>query len=131
MGLLNSLLGTGNTTETEQSIPAVLISLFGDQGSGGLQAIVQRFETAGLGAHVASWIGGGENKQIAPDDVAQALGEEQISALASKTGMNTQDLLAQLSQHLPEVVDQLTPNGQIPTGNELLAAGMNFLKSRM
>jgi uncharacterized protein YidB (DUF937 family) len=32
--------------------------------------------------------------------------------------MNRDDLLAGLSQHLPNVVDKLTPNGRLPTEEE-------------
>jgi uncharacterized protein YidB (DUF937 family) len=38
--------------------------------------------------------------------------------LAEQTGMSRDDLLNGLSQYLPQVVDQLTPKGRLPTEQE-------------
>ncbi|MCE3519316.1 YidB family protein, partial [Escherichia coli] len=61
----------------------------------------------------------GENKPIAPGDLGSALGQKTISEIAQQTGMSEQDLLAQLSKILPGVVDQLTPNGQVPSTQQI------------
>jgi uncharacterized protein YidB (DUF937 family) len=63
----------------------------------------------------------GPNQQIPPKDLAHALGGDTIDALSRQTGMNRDDLLEQLSQHLPEFVDQLTPQGHLPTEEEATA----------
>jgi uncharacterized protein YidB (DUF937 family) len=59
------------------------------------------------------------NKAISSDDLAKALGAHQISTLMAHTGLSRQDLLAGLSQQLPEIVNQLTPDGRLPTEQEL------------
>jgi uncharacterized protein YidB (DUF937 family) len=65
-----------------------------------------------------SWVGKGENKPIAPGDLANALGADQIDSIASQAGMSRDDLLQGLSQYLPGVIDQLTPDGRLPNEDE-------------
>ncbi len=89
---------------------------------GGLGGLLERFQKAGQGDVAKSWIGQGENQPISPGQLGGALGPDLIRQLAERTGMSEQDLLAQLSKVLPNVVDQMTPNGQIsiphtPYGN--------------
>jgi uncharacterized protein YidB (DUF937 family) len=67
---------------------------------------------------VNSWVGTGANKAISPGDLASALGADKINALMSQSGMSRDDLLQGLSQYLPQVVDQLTPRGRLPTEQE-------------
>jgi len=66
-----------------------------------------------------TWVGNGPNKAISSDDLAKALGGDQINTLMTHTGLSRQDLLAGLSQYLPEAVNQLTPDGRLPTEQEL------------
>jgi len=76
-------------------------------------------QQGGHGDTANSWVGKGENKAIAPGDLASALGSDQIQSLASQSGMSPDDLLKGLSQYLPQVVDHLTPDGRLPTENEV------------
>lgn len=87
-------------------------------GAGGLGALVEQFTQAGHGEAINSWIGQGQNQPIAPHDLGAALGPETIGQLSQQTGMGSSDLLSQLSQLLPGVVDQLTPQGRMPTEQE-------------
>jgi uncharacterized protein YidB (DUF937 family) len=86
--------------------------------SGGLADLVKQFQQNGHGDAVNSWVGPGANKQIAPNDLADALGPERINALTAETGMPKEELLAGLSRQLPEAVDELTPEGRLPTEQE-------------
>jgi uncharacterized protein YidB (DUF937 family) len=86
----------------------------GGGGLGGLLGMVQQAQQSGLGDVVGSWIGTGQNMPIAPDQLGKILGNDKIAGMASQLGMNQGDLLGQLSQVLPQVVDKMTPNGQIP-----------------
>ena len=65
-----------------------------------------------------SWIGTGPNQRIASNDLERALGSDTLNALSKQTGVAREDLLAGLSQHLPDLIDQLTPNGRLPTEAE-------------
>src|SRR5579871_6171636 len=82
--------------------------------SGGLNDLVKQLQQGGLGDAANSWIGTGPNKTVTPDDLGRALGADQINALMAQTGLSREELLDGLSQHLPKVVDQLTPEGQVP-----------------
>jgi uncharacterized protein YidB (DUF937 family) len=86
--------------------------------SGGLNDLLKQFQDSGHSETANSWVGNGANKQIAPNDLASALGADQISTLTSQTGLSRDELLAGLSQQLPDVINQLTPNGRLPTEHE-------------
>ncbi|MGO4712010.1 YidB family protein [Bradyrhizobium sp. 2TAF24] len=86
--------------------------------SGGLGDLLKQFQDSGHGDTASTWVGSGPNKAISPGDLANALGVDQINELVSQSGMSREALLQGLSQHLPEVINQLTPNGRLPTDHE-------------
>jgi uncharacterized protein YidB (DUF937 family) len=87
--------------------------------SGGLGDLLKQLQQNGQGDTANSWVGNGPNKPVSPGDLANALGADQIQHLTSQTGMSRDDLLSGLSQYLPQVVDHLTPNGRLPTDDEV------------
>ena len=87
--------------------------------SGGLGDLLNQLQQGGHGEAANTWVGKGENKAIAPGDLANALGADQIESLSAQSGLSRDDLLSGLSQYLPKVVDHLTPDGRLPTENEL------------
>ena len=87
--------------------------------SGGLGDLLKQFQEKGQGDTASTWVSNGPNKQIAPGDLASALGADQIESLSSQTGMSRDDLLQGLSQYLPDVINQLTPDGRLPDENEI------------
>jgi uncharacterized protein YidB (DUF937 family) len=87
--------------------------------SGGLGDLLKQFQQNGHSETANSWVSPGPNKQISPNDLAGALGADQINALTSQTGLSRDELLSGLSQHLPEVINHLTPDGRLPTENEI------------
>lgn len=89
--------------------------------SGGLGDLLNQLQQSGHGDAANSWVGKGENKPIAPGDLANALGADQIESLSAQSGLSREELLSGLSQYLPQVVDHLTPDGRLPTENELSA----------
>lgn len=86
---------------------------------GGLGGLLDRFRQGGFEDIIKSWISTGENKPIAPNQMQSALGHETVDRLSRETGMPRDDLLAQLAQLLPGVIDKLTPNGQLPREQDL------------
>lgn len=86
--------------------------------SGGLGELIKGFQDSGHGNVAQSWVGTGPNQQIAPNHLAAALGGDTLDALTKQTGLKREDLLSGLSQQLPELVDQLTPDGRLPTDQE-------------
>ena len=87
--------------------------------SGGLGDLLKQFQQSGQTEVANSWVGKGPNKQISSSDLASALGADQISALISQTGLSRDELLSGLSQHLPGVINHLTPDGRLPTEQEI------------
>jgi uncharacterized protein YidB (DUF937 family) len=86
--------------------------------SRGVGNTVQDLEQNGLGEIARSWVGRGQNRPIAPEKLEAALGEDGIRDLMEQTGMKRDELLATLSEHLPRVIDHLTPEGRLPTEQE-------------
>jgi uncharacterized protein YidB (DUF937 family) len=86
---------------------------------GGLGGLLGQFQKNGLGDVIGSWIGPGQNQPIAPNQLGSALGPAVLTSLAQRTGLSEQDLLSHLSQVLPDVVDKLTPDGRLPTAQEV------------
>ena len=89
----------------------------GAGGLGGLGGLVSKMQQGGLGDVVGSWVGTGQNMPVQPDALGKVLGNDTISSMAGQLGMNNNDLLSQLSHMLPQVVDKLTPQGQVPQGD--------------
>jgi len=85
---------------------------------GGLGGLLKQFQEAGLGEAVDSWINAGPNKTVAPGQIADALGPDVIDALSQRTGLPRDQVATILSQLLPKAVDQLTPEGRLPTHQE-------------
>jgi uncharacterized protein YidB (DUF937 family) len=86
--------------------------------SGGLGNIIKELQDSGHGQVARSWVGTGPNEEIAPEDLANALGSDTLNTLSRQSGLSVNDLLAGLSQHLPDLVDQMTPKGRLPTEEE-------------
>ena len=98
-------------------------SLGGGAIGQGLDGLLHRFQQNGQGDVFESWLGGGANKEVSPSSLGQALGQDTVSELSRGTGLSQDDLLAQLSRALPQVVDKLTPNGHLPPQGELGGMG--------
>ncbi len=127
MGLLDTVIGSlaqgglgGAGGGSQADLLRVVAGLLGNEGpAGGLGGLIARFQQGGLGDVIGSWVGTGQNLPVSPDQLGGALGDDLISQLTQHTGMNSGDLLGQLSQMLPQVIDHLTPNGQLPQGGGL------------
>lgn len=86
---------------------------------GGLQDLLDRFRQSGHEAKAQSWVATGPNQPLAPQELEQALGEERLQWLMEQTGLPREQLLAGLSKELPDAVDELTPEGRLPSDEEL------------
>ncbi|HQT87532.1 MAG TPA: YidB family protein [Acidiphilium sp.] len=113
-GMASGMLG-GNAPQS--GVQGQVMNILQQNGISGVSGLVQQFEQSGLGAHAASWVGNGQNLPISADQVQQALGNPIIEQVAQKFGINTADAAQLLSQHLPNAVDQATPDGTATGGN--------------
>jgi uncharacterized protein YidB (DUF937 family) len=142
-GLLGSLLGGGGATAGNAGgmpaglpggLPGGLGNLGGLGGAlggllaggaaggmlnGGLKDLLDQFQQNGHGEVAKSWVGAGQNQQISPQDLGNALGDDTVNSLAEQAGLSRVDLLNGMSQQLPHFVDQLTPDGRVPTDHEM------------
>lgn len=122
MGLLDSLVGAlaqgqqpsrqGGLGGNTQLINAVLGMLAG----GGLHGLVEKFQRGGLGDVIGSWISPGQNLPISGEQLGGVLGPDVLSQIAQQLGLPQRDAAEQLSQVLPQAVDQVTPDGREPEG---------------
>lgn len=141
MGILDTVLGVIKSQVTANNAapgtPAgsggdlleSVIGMISDPQSGGLSGLVEKIAAGGLGDQVASWVGKGENLPITAEQLQAVLGSSFVQGLAEKFGINTADVAGSLSSLLPQVIDKLTPDGEVPGDNKLLEIGLAGLKS--
>lgn len=111
-GVLMSMLGGGQPQQG--GMGAQNQGMLGGGMQGGLGGLLSAFEGAGLGHIAQSWVGSGANQPVSPQQLQSVFGEQQVQSMASQSGMAPNDFLAQLSQHLPNAVNGMTPNGRLP-----------------
>jgi len=120
---LGGLLGGTETPTQTPPIPSPTPTAAPGQSQGGLlgglSSLLQSFQQNGHGDVINSWIGPGQNRPIAPDQLHQALGPEAVNNLSRLTGLPQDQLLSELSRVLPGVVDKLTPQGRMPDPAEM------------
>jgi uncharacterized protein YidB (DUF937 family) len=142
MGLLDSVIGAlgqaqgqagpafgGGAGGGGADVLSGVIGMLGQGGAdgGGLAALVQKFQQAGLGEVVASWIATGPNQAISGEQLSRVLGPDALGGVARQLGLDSNDLMGQLAQMLPGLVDQLTPDGRLPQGGQLSGGGLENL----
>jgi uncharacterized protein YidB (DUF937 family) len=86
---------------------------------GGLSDLLDRFNQSGQSGVADSWVSTGPNKDVAPHQVEQAVGPDVLDALSQQTGLSKEEILQRLSRELPKAVDKYTPQGRLPTQEEL------------
>ena len=118
MGLLDSILGAVTGKTDGSSGAAQLIGVLGGllAQSGGLQGLASKFAQSGQGNAFQSWVGMGENQAISSDQIQNALGSDQVKALAAKMGIDPAQASNFLAEYLPKIVDKLTPEGKVDPG---------------
>ncbi len=129
MGLLDSVVGSlaAGNGQGGNGLLDIVMQLVNNQ-PGGLAGLVQSFQQGGLGEVVNSWVSTGQNLPISADQIGAVLGGGQLQNIAAQLGVSPEQASGSLADLLPRVVDQLTPNGQLPQGGDLLAQGLDMLK---
>jgi uncharacterized protein YidB (DUF937 family) len=128
MGLLDALLGGLSGRGAGSPMLDGVLGMINQ--SGGIGGLAQIFRDKGLGGLMDSWISTGHNLPISADQIQQVLGNEQIAALATKLGIPHDQIASHLSGLLPQVIDKLTPGGQVPEGGALDSA-LAMLKEKL
>ena len=134
MGLLDDALksatGTATPDASQSPLASAVLSMLSSNESGGISGLAQQFAAKGLGHIVSSWIGTGQNLPISPEQLQSVLGSEQVQAIAAKAGISPTAVNTALAQILPQLVDKMTPNGEVPQG-DLMSKGMDLLKGKL
>ena len=137
MGLLDGLLGglmggmSGSGTAAQQQNPLLQIALQLLQQNGGLQGMLSKFQQAGYGAQADSWVSTGQNMPISADALQQVLGHGQLAQIAQQLGMSRGEAAGGLASLLPQMVDRMTPQGQVPADhNDIVAQALELLTRR-
>ena len=142
MGLFDSVVGSvlnnmggvngpGNAASGADMIQMVMGLL---QQNGGLGGLVEMLNKSGLGQQAASWVSNGDNLPISADQIGKVLGSGPLADLAGKFGIDPQQLSGSLAQYLPEVVNQMTPQGRLPDNandTDALGQGLNALAGKL
>lgn len=98
-------------------VMGMLTHLF-DQ-SGGVKGFIEKFQNAGLGETIKSWVSKGENLPISSEQIQKVFGSEQLQKLGQKFGMDSEQISSQLANHMPNLVDKLSPDGSMPSMDQL------------
>lgn len=114
MGLMDELKNSAEKVggANHEGITQSVISSF--QAQGGLSGLVNTFHERGLGGVISSWISTGPNEAISSNQIAQVLGSDRISAIASKFGLPATTVTDTLARVLPGMIDKMTPGGKLP-----------------
>jgi len=124
LDIMDTLKFAGGGGDQKGDLMSTVMGLIA--GTGGLNGLISKFASKGLGDIINSWIGTGKNLPISTDQLQSVLGSDTVKNLASKLGMDNNTLLGHLSNILPQAVDKLTPDGKVPDG-DIMSKGMDLL----
>ncbi|MBP8120678.1 MAG: DUF937 domain-containing protein [Burkholderiales bacterium] len=135
MGLLDGLMGSlmgGQQQGGDNPLLQMALQMLTNKGEGGgngLGGLMDAFQNAGLGDQLKSWIGTGQNMPISADQLSEALGSDKIRDIAGQLGMSQGEVSGGLADMLPQLIDKITPNGQLPDNHNLLESALSaFLR---
>jgi uncharacterized protein YidB (DUF937 family) len=144
-GNLGSALGGDQSTQGGNPLGSLLNSLGGSQGqghvlsavmaliqqNGGLPRVLDMFRGSGLAQQADSWVSTGPNAELSGSQVEQVFGNSGVGNLASQLGTSQGDASSMLAKMLPEIVNQLTPQGRVPDNHsDLLSQGLAMLRGQ-
>jgi uncharacterized protein YidB (DUF937 family) len=116
-GMLGGMLGGGQSNAAAPSV-------------GGLGGIMDAFQKGGLGHIADSWVSQGDNMPVSGDQISSVFGQDKIAAMASQLGMSHSDVSGGLAQILPQLVNHVTPNGQVPQDHSMIQDALGSLFKR-
>lgn len=133
MGLFDQVVGAlaGGQSGGNAALLETVMQVINNPQTGGLAGLVQSFQQGGLGEIVNSWVSTGANLPISAEQIQSVLGGGSLQDMAAKLGIGQQQASDSLAELLPQVIDQLTPNGQLPQGGDLMAQGLELLKGKL
>ena len=133
MGLFDAIAGqlggalSGSQPGNKGGLMEVVMSLINSPQVGGVQGLLEAFRQKGLGDAVSSWVGTGQNLPVSGDQIHAVLGQEQLQSIAQQAGLSPAEASNGLASLLPQLIDRLSPNGQLPEGG-MLEQGLALLR---
>lgn len=130
MGLLDQVVGALANGQSAQGNPLldIVMQLVNNPQTGGLTGLVAKLQQGGIGDIVNSWVSTGQNLPVSGEQLQSALGGDMLGQIAAQLGVSPQQASGGLADLLPQVIDGLTPNGQLPQGGDMLTQGLDMLK---
>lgn len=126
LGSVLGRLGGGNQPRSGNLLLQLALSML--RQNGGLEGILGKFRESGLSHQADSWVSTGQNMSISADQLQNVFGPSTISELASRLGVSEQQAGSEMAQVLPEVIDRLTPEGQLrENSDDEIAEGLSTL----
>ena len=116
-GAVGSVLGQGKGAGVGAVLLQQVIAMLSKPGA--VAELTSKFQSAGLGNILQSWIGTGQNLPISADQVKQVLGAGTVADLAQKAGLGESETTGALASLLPQVIDKISPSGNVPGANDL------------
>ncbi|HQR46596.1 MAG TPA: YidB family protein [Thermoanaerobaculia bacterium] len=130
MGLIDGILGglLGGSQQAQGANQIVQLALQVLQQNGGLTGVLDKLKSSGLGQQAESWVGTGGNLPVSPEQISQALGGADLGELAAKLGLPAGAAPSGLAEVLPRLIDQMTPQGQVPANHtDLVSQALGML----
>jgi uncharacterized protein YidB (DUF937 family) len=130
MSLLDQVVGAlaGGESGGSSALLKTVLQLVNNPQTGGLEGLIRSFQQGGLGDIVNSWVANGQNLPVSGEQIEGVLGGSVLQDLAAQLGVSPQQASGSLADVLPHLIDQMTPNGEVPQGGDLLSQGLDLLK---
>lgn len=130
MSLLDQVVGAlaGGESGGSSALLQTVLQLVNNPQTGGLEGLIRSFQQGGLGDIVNSWVANGQNLPVSGEQIEGVLGGSVLQDLAAQLGVSPQQASGSLANVLPHLIDQMTPNGEVPQGGDLLSQGLDLLK---
>jgi uncharacterized protein YidB (DUF937 family) len=115
---LSKMLGTLSDSGSAESLDPTKLGNLAQavQDEGGLDDLVGKLQGAGMGGTVDTWVGSGPNESVDPQRLGAALGDDEVQRLSARSGLDIASLLPLLAAFLPQIINMLTPKGEVPDG---------------
>ena len=135
MGLLDKIIsmasGSLSADSGQGGMLDQLLNTINNPSIGGIPGLIEKFQNGGLGEVVSSWIGTGENQPVSGDQITNTLGADKIKDIAASLGVSDTEAADGLASILPQLIDKLTPDGQVPEGNALQEGLLSLVQKIM
>jgi len=113
-GILGSILGSLSQQGGQPNAIAGVLQQVITQNGGGLNALLSRFQEAGLGSQAQSWVSTEQNQPISPEHIDQVFSQDEVNGWAAQAGTSPDKMREVLAEALPHAVNHATPDGQVP-----------------